>query len=143
MLSKLTQKLACAALALTALSGAVLIPSGAADAGWHRFRGGAVIYWGPEDAGLWRAGYWHHGWYDGRFGWWWVAGGGYYYYPQPIYPYPTVASEVYVTETPGVAPPPAAPAPPMYYYCDNPAGYYPQVPVCNQPFRPVPVTPQQ
>ena len=144
MNSNLTRKLTLAAM--VACGAAMLIPSAPASADWHRFRGGAVVYWGPEEVSMWRGGYWHHGWHDGRVGWWWAVGGAYYWYPEPIYPYPSVASEVYVTQMPAPvtvqAPPAAAPTAPMYYYCDNPAGYYPAVPVCNQPFRPVPVTPQ-
>jgi hypothetical protein len=143
MVLGLKRKLALSAIGLAAILGALGIPAAPAAA-WHRFHGGAVIYWGPEEVALWRGGYWHYGLYDGRIGWWWAVGGGYYWYPEPIYPYPTIASEVVVTEMPiaAAAPVSAAPAVPMYYYCDNPAGYYPNVPVCNQPFRPVPVTPQ-
>ncbi|SEH38975.1 hypothetical protein [Magnetospirillum fulvum] len=41
------------------------------------------------------------------------------------------------------APVPAPPPPPqqqqqVWYYCDNPAGYYPYVPSCASQFRPVP-----
>ena len=43
-----------------------------------------------------------------------------------------------------VAPPPQVfvqPAPPTWYYCDNPPGYYPYVPQCPGGWRPVAPTP--
>jgi hypothetical protein len=65
-----------------------------------------------------------------------------YYYapPPPIYVAPTTT---YVVPAP--APPPvvqgSAPAS-VWYYCDNPAGYYPYVANCGSPWRPVQPTPQ-
>jgi hypothetical protein len=86
---------------------------------------------------LWRSGGWRHDWYQGRLGWWWVVGGVWYFYETPVYPYPLEVAEPVM-----VAPPPVvvAPAPPpqMWYYCDDPAGYYPYVATCSMPFRPVP-----
>ena len=45
----------------------------------------------------------------------------------------------------GYAPPPAPPLPPVqaqvWYYCDNPPGYYPNVPSCYTPWRQVPAAP--
>ena len=121
-------KLRMAAVLLALLGGAACVPAmPAAAQGWHH-RG-----W----PGGWHDGYWHHGWYGGRMGWWWVAGGNWYWYNAPVYPYPGAVSEVYVSPPATVAPPPAAPAPQMWYYCDNPAGYYPYVQTCSQPFRPV------
>jgi hypothetical protein len=137
MIANFGKSCALAAITLTLGLTVALAP---AEAGWHHFRGGAVVAWGPEDIGLWRGGYWHHGVYGSRVGWWWAVGGAYYWYPEAVYPYPSVASEVVVTQTPTVITPPAAA--PSYYYCDNPAGYYPQIQVCNQPFRPVSVVPQ-
>jgi hypothetical protein len=75
----------------------------------------------------WRGGHWVHGRHEGRLGWWWVVGPTWYFYPAPVYPYP----DPYVP--PGYAPPP-----PTYYYCDNLPGYYPYVPACRGPWRPVP-----
>jgi len=43
-----------------------------------------------------------------------------------------------------VAPPPRVyvqPAPPLWYYCDNPQGYYPYVQQCPSGWRPVTPTP--
>jgi hypothetical protein len=79
-----------------------------------------------------------------------------YYAPYPYAPYP-----YYYAAPPAVmvAPPPSyvvsppqtvivtqpqpqgAPAPQYWYYCDNPAGYYPYVQSCNGTFRPVPTKP--
>ena len=124
-----TARLRVAAVALALAGGAMSIPATPAAAdywhhGWH----------GPA---YWHSGYWHHGWYGGRNGWWWIAGGSWYWYNAPVYPYPGAVSEVYVTPPASVAAPPAAPAPQMWYYCDNPQGYYPYVQSCSQPFRPV------
>src|ERR1700761_5069172 len=127
-------KLRMAAVALALLGGAAGVPAmPAAAQGWHHHG------W----PGGWHAGYWHNGWYGGRFGWWWVAGGNWYWYNAPVYPYPGAVSEVYVTPPATVAAPPAAAAPQMWYYCDNPAGYYPYVQTCSQPFRPVAPSVQQ
>ena len=129
-------RLRVAAVALALVGGAMSIPSTPAAADWHH--GG--FHGRP---GYWHTGYWHNGWYGGRYGWWWVAGGSWYWYNAPVYPYPGAVSEVYVTPPAAVAAPPAAPAPQMWYYCDNPAGYYPYVQTCGQPFRPVaPTMPQ-
>lgn len=59
-----------------------------------------------------------------------------YFQPYPYYYEPrTVIIEreppVYIQRTqPAVAPAPAAPT--TWYYCENPAGYYPYVQNCNQ-----------
>lgn len=73
-----------------------------------------------------------------------------YYRPLPPYYYyepPTVIIEreppVYIQRQPAVPTAPAAPAAPaaqasnLWYYCPNPAGYYPYVPSCNQQWVPV------
>lgn len=53
----------------------------------------------------------------------------------PIYAAPPPAPPVYAAPpAPAAAPPPAQ----MYYYCDNPPGYYPSVPGCPSGFRAVP-----
>jgi len=95
-----------------------------------------------HDRQAWHRGYWHHSWHNGRYGWWWFAGGTGYFYDAPVYPYPVIVSEVTVQEP--ATPPPPVPAPPApaYYYCDEPAGYYPYVMTCSKPFRSVPVAPQ-
>ena len=72
---------------------------------------GFEIYWGHgrdfhrhrpmpgynRDLGLWRGGYWAHGWHAGRDGWWWVVGDRWHMYGAPVYPYPNIyAAPVYV-----------------------------------------------
>jgi hypothetical protein len=78
----------------------------------------------------WVGGRWAHAWHNGRYGWWWFAGGAWYFYAAPVYPYPTYVSETYAADE----------APPMWYYCGAPAGYYPYVPNCSMPWQPVPAT---
>ena len=125
----------------------------------HEFHGRDAHFFDPFELGLWRAGIWQEGWHHGRFGWWWIVNGSWYYYDRPIYPYPYAVSE-YVIQEPMVvapqpyvvapgAPPTMAPPPPpqqqqpqMWYYCDNPAGYYPYVASCPTPYRAVPAKPQ-
>jgi surface antigen len=82
------------------------------------------------DLGLWRGGYWHNGWYEGRMGWWWIAGGRWYHYPAPVYPYPSPYA-------PPVVMAPAGPPGQVWYYCGNPAGYYPYVPQCMMQWQQV------
>ena len=63
-----------------------------------------------------------------------------YYYP--VYPPYSYAPTVYAAPPVYVAPPPQGPAPPQsWYYCDNPMGYYPNVPNCNTAWRQVAPTP--
>jgi hypothetical protein len=88
----------------------------------HRFH--------EHDFDRWRAGHWWRGRHGGRAGWWWVVGPSWYFYPEPVYPYP----DPY--QPPAVVAPPAPAR--LYYYCDNPRGYYPYVPACRTPWRGVP-----
>jgi hypothetical protein len=119
---------------------ATVVPSAPALADHYYDRD--IVRFHHRDVAVWRAGYWHRGWHDGRRGWWWVAGGTWYYYPAPIYPYP----DPYAPPTIVVrqAPPPPAPVvqgpPPtqFWYYCDRPAGYYPYVPTCPTAWHEVP-----
>jgi hypothetical protein len=61
----------------------------------------------------WDRGAWRHEWRNGRYAWWWDVGGAWYLYEQPVYPYPTVISDVEVLEDPAMAheAPPDAPPP--------------------------------
>ena len=123
----------------------------------HEFREHDVRHFDRFELGLWSAGGWRHEWHNGRLGWWWMVGGVWYFYEQPVYPYPVVVSgiafadPVYATPPvvvmPGAPPvvvqqPPPPPQPQMWYYCDNPAGYYPTVATCSTPFRAVPAQPR-
>jgi len=98
---------------------------------WH----GEIRRFGDHDLGLWRSGHWYHGRHSGRGGWWWVVGGLWYFYPTPVYPYP----DPYQPPVINVLPAPAAPQ--YWYYCADPAGYYPYVVQCRVGWRAVPATP--
>jgi hypothetical protein len=111
-----------------------ILPIAAGGDGW-RYRDHDIHRFRHHDFDVWRHGHWHHGWHDGRFGWWWVAGGVWYLYPAPVYPYP----DPYVPPPVVVLPPP--PPPGFWYYCKNPPGYYPYVPVCYGPWHSIPATP--
>jgi hypothetical protein len=71
-----------------------------------------------------------------------------YYYPPPVYYAPPV---VYAPPPVVYSPPPVVYSAPTYvqqpaqtwYYCDNPAGYYPYVSSCPTAWRQVPATPGQ
>ncbi|MBV8047970.1 MAG: hypothetical protein JO171_12485 [Paludibacterium sp.] len=95
------------------------------DGGWH----GDIHHFHEHDVTVWRGGNWYHGHHDGRDGWWWIVNGLWYFYAAPVYPYPDPYTPAVVVTAPQVA----APAPPaqVWYYCRNPAGYYPYVPACR------------
>ena len=142
------------ALALSALAA----PSAMADE--HRFHDRDVHHFDHHERERWAGGLWRQEWHHGRYGWWWVVDGFWYFYERPVYPFPMVVSEVVLPEAvpappPGViiqqaappvviqqAPPPPPNQPTMWYYCDNPAGYYPYVQTCTMPFRAVPAQPR-
>lgn len=121
--------------------------------GWR----GDMSRFHERDIDIWRGGRWYHGYHDGRNAWWWFAGGIWYAYSAPIYPYPdpyqppvvivqTPQPPVYVEQNPPVqAAPPAqnAPQAQFWYYCSNPAGYYPYVPNCSVDWQKVPANPAQ
>jgi len=127
----------------------------AQERGHHEFHGHDVGRFDRHELGLWRGGGWRHEIFNGRLGWWWVSGGVWYFYDAPVYPYPMVVSGMAFAEpmvvVPGAPmviqqaappPPPQQQQQPVWYYCDSPAGYYPYVPTCNLPFRPVAARPQ-
>lgn len=117
---------------------AVMMSSGMAE---ERGRGhdrdgpwrGEIHRFQDRDIGIWRGGHWAHGRHDGRLGWWWIVRGVWYFYPVAVYPYPDPYQPPVMT-----APPPA---PQYWYYCNNPAGYYPYVPECAAGWQKVPATP--
>jgi hypothetical protein len=97
------------------------------EGGWH----GEISRFHEHDLQRWSGGRWRHGKHDGRLGWWWIVGGAWYFYPIPVYPYPDPYQ-------PPLAP---LPTPPQYwYYCANPAGYYPYVAQCLVNWQRVPAT---
>jgi hypothetical protein len=79
----------------------------------------------------------------------WYGPGYAFPYGPPVYGPPVYAPPVYAAPPVYVAPPPVyvaprGPAPAQsWYYCDDPQGYYPNVPSCNGPWRQVPATPSR
>jgi len=66
---------------------------------------------------------------------WWPYG---YAYP---YGYPSTSyNQTYVSQTPQVSIQPPS-SPPVWYYCENPQGYYPYVHECPGGWRTVPASP--
>jgi len=123
---------------------------------WH----GDIRFFHEHDHVLWRSGHWYHGLHAGRPGWWWVVNGVWYFYPRKVAlipdPYlpPTVtvvqaAPPTVVMQQPGAQPviqpvqvqQPSPSAPPSWYYCNNPHGYYPYVTNCPGGWVSVPATP--
>jgi hypothetical protein len=89
----------------------------------------------------------HHGHHGGHASFGFYFGGPLFYDPWPYYrPWPppyyyeprTVIIEreppVYIERQPVQA---QAPAPTLWHYCPDPAGYYPHVPACNRAWVPV------
>jgi len=128
------RKLLIAACALAAVPW-MSVPSAAlaqpAHVGGPHFAAGPVGRFAGRDLAAWRGGYWWRGWRGGRAGWWWFAGGYGYWYAAPVYPYPAYVGDVSVA---GAYP---APSGRVWWFCDNPAGYYPYVRDCPAPWRPV------
>lgn len=112
-----------------------------------------VSHFSAQDRSTWQHGRWQHGRHHGRDGWWWYSGGNYFFYDQPVYPYPGYVSNYYYDDDyyddggyDGYADPGYGAAPGdggyYWYYCSNPAGYYPYVKSCRGPWRAVTPTPQ-
>jgi hypothetical protein len=76
--------------------------------------------------------HWNHGWHNGRYGWGWGGGLGWGYYPYDYgsYGYPDYGyynyGQPYASQT--------------WYYCSDPAGYYPYVAQCNTGWQAVPAS---
>ncbi|HEY2071781.1 MAG TPA: hypothetical protein VGG48_19630 [Rhizomicrobium sp.] len=89
----------------------------------------------PAQRQSWTHGHWWHGHHHGHDGWWWYAGGAWFFYPFAVYPYPDyVSGEAdYNQEAPAQ----------NWWYCPDPAGYYPYVQRCMVPWQSVPATPPQ
>ena len=100
--------------------------------GGSHFTAGPVGHFSSFQMNAWRGGHWFHGGFGGRFGWWWWADGFWYLYDSPVYPYPGYVADYYVPQAGG-----------SWYYCDNPAGYYPYVRSCMGQWRAVAPTPPQ
>jgi len=98
----------------------------------HRFSGHDFAHLSGHDRDLWRHGSWRHERHGNRFGWWWFAGDAWYFYDAPVYPYPGYVSDNYYEEEYS---PDSGDQ--YWYYCEDPAGYYPYVQACNGPWEPV------
>jgi hypothetical protein len=120
---------------------------GGHSGGYHSGGGHGGSYQGGHyHGGYYRGGH-YGGWYGGAYwGWpWYAAWPGYYWgYGYPYYgyygayaSYPAYepAPSVYVEPGPSGGAISAAPAPRvLWYYCNDPAGYYPYVQECNSPW---------
>ena len=80
--------------------------------------GGTVVLRGSE-----RGGQWHQGWRDGRYGAWWG-------YDPYLWSDDGLYDDYYGAQQPQVSQ--------YWYYCSNPAGYYPYVSQCSLPWQTVP-----
>jgi len=120
---------------LVAWAGLVLPAPTQAHPRWH----GHIDRFHEHDLSIWRGGHWFHGRHARRFGWWWVVGGLWYWYPTPVYPYPDPYTPSVIVQAPPTTP--AQPQAPVWYYCEQPAGYYPYVPACPSGWKSVPATP--
>jgi hypothetical protein len=78
---------------------------------------------------------------------WWGPGPWYYrgpWAPHPHYSWGPRYYPRYYSRAPVLVPHVAAPAPQQHwYYCQEPAGYYPHVAQCARGWQPVPVQPAQ
>jgi hypothetical protein len=132
----MSKKKLAIATAVTAILLMPLLPAPTRADDDHWRHGDDIHHFDERDRDHWRGGRWFHGPHEGREGWWWIVDGSWYFYPAPVYPYP----DPYVPPV-VVAPAPAPAAPPpssgLWYYCPNPAGYYPYVQQCPVPWTPV------
>ena len=97
--------------------------------GGHHGHGGHHHHGGYYYGGWYGAAYYGWGW---GWGWPWYAGYPYYAYAYPVYePAPVGYGEI-------IPPAPAT----LWYYCNEPAGYYPYVERCNVPWIGVSPQPQ-
>ncbi|WP_158898328.1 hypothetical protein [Burkholderia sp. L27(2015)] len=116
----------------------------------YAYREHDVHRFNHDDLERWRGGRWNNTCYNGRCGWWWFSAGQWYFYDQPVYPYPLAVSPIEfiepdaATEVPAPivqAPLRVAAPPTLWYYCDEPRGYYPTVATCTTQFRQVAAPP--
>jgi hypothetical protein len=101
--------------------------------------GGDIRHFRARDLDRWQSGHWSHEPHENRDGWWWIVGTTWYWYPQPIYPYPdpylpAPAAAIMPQHSGGASPE-------YWYYCADPAGYYPYVPQCDVNWQRMPATP--
>lgn len=154
----LARKYGLRSLALAAIAAATVA---AAPAAAQHHGGGGGYHGGGGYRGGYHGGGYHggRGWHGGGWGWgfglglglgvglydpWWPGYyGAYPYYS--YYPYYADPPVTVIQQPMAIVPQQQvqqAPAPATYYYCDDPAGYYPYVQNCAKPWRPVPAVPQ-
>ena len=102
-----------------------------------QFRGHDFAHFTADERAAWQGGAWRHAWHHGHYGWWWLVGDDWFFYPAPLYPYPLyVGSDDYYDYMDEYGPPAY-----YWYYCENPAGYYPYVQNCSGEWQAVPPSP--
>src|ERR1700730_3061976 len=93
------------------------------------FRGGShsdsIVLRGGERAGHGgeRAGHWSHGWHNGSYGWYWGYDP-YLWSSDGLYDDYSGDGQAYAAQS--------------WYYCSDPAGYYPYIAQCNTSWQAVP-----
>ena len=116
----------------------LLVPSAMAQG--HGHGGGSRGF--HAGGGFHGGGFHGRGWYGGvGIGFWgWPYDWGWpYYWDWPYYGYPPAA---YPAPATVIEQAPATPAaPPSWYYCADPKGYYPYVQSCKGAWQPVPIVP--
>jgi len=100
-----------------------------------------VAHFNAQDRAMWTHGQWRHTRHNGRNGWWWYTNGAWFFYDEPVYPYPDTVSDDYSFDDDYADTP--APGGYVWYYCNNPPGYYPYVQQCSTGWRAVPAQPSQ
>lgn len=110
----------------------VVVRGGGHGPGWR----GEIGRFHEHDIELWRGGRWSRGLHGGRMGWWWVVAGAWYFYPSPVYPYPDPYQPPVVLQQQATPP-----SPQYWYYCADPAGYYPYVAECHVNWQQVAASP--
>ena len=103
---------------------------GGFHAGYSGFHGGWHGGVAGIHNGLGHGGQWYHGWRGGSYGWWWGDGLGWTDLPYGSDYYPDYG--YYGSGQPSASQ--------NWYYCSDPAGYYPYVAQCNTGWQTVPVS---
>jgi hypothetical protein len=98
---------------------------GGFHSGWHGGFAGSHNGFGNGHGGQ-----WYHGWRGGRYGWWSGDGLGWTYDPYASGNYPDYG--YYSSGQHSAAQ--------NWYYCSDPAGYYPYVAQCNTGWQTVPAS---
>jgi hypothetical protein len=114
--------------------------AGQNQARWnHVFHDHNVAHFSAQDRAMWAHGQWRHTKHNGRNGWWWYTNGAWFFYDEPTYPYPDTVSDEYSFDDDYADAPGQSGY--VWYYCNNPPGYYPYIQSCRGPWQPVTPTP--